>query len=124
ADLVGLHRVVVELDLGDGGAGAADVARGGVDQEVLAGGVVPPGLGDGRPGDEGVPGEVVDVLVVRPPGVAAGDGDVVASVGHQGVDQHALGDGGLDVLLDSVAYGVGRAGVAARGTDVRLEDAH
>jgi hypothetical protein len=113
---------VVEVHLGDGRPGAADVPGRGVHQEVLAGGVVAPLLGDGRPGDEGVPGHLVHVRRIGPAGVAAGDGDVVAGVGHQGVDQQAAGDGGVDVLLDPCQDGARGPGVPPGRADVGLEN--
>ena len=105
---------MVELQLGDGGTGAPNVAGGSVRQEVLPGAIVAAHLGGRRPVQEGLPGQLVQLGVVRSGGVTTRDGDVVAGVGNQHVNEQAACLSGGESLLDRVQYGLRGAGMSPR----------
>ena len=83
------RRVAVELDLGDGRARAADVARRRVHEEILTGAVEARHARLVGRGQEAVPREAVDLAGAHAPRVAHDDGDVVAGVGDEAVEEQA-----------------------------------
>ena len=122
ADFVGLDGIVLELELGDGGASTSDVAGRGVDEEVLACAVEARVLGDAGSADEAVPSELVDIGVVRAPGVGHEYGDIVSRVGDESIDDEALALGLSDVGADCFHHALRGLGVPADGAYVRLDD--
>ena len=105
-DGIGLDGVVVEGNLGHGGAGATDVARWRIDQQVLAGAVEPELAGDLRSFQEGIPRELVHRVVVVAAGVRGSNANVVAGVADVGINEepvrHCLVTRGAHGLQHSV----------------------
>ena len=121
AQRIGLYRVMVKLHLGHGRAGPPDVAGGGVGQQILAGPVQAVLPGNVRGFQESGPGELVNLGVVRPPGVGGGHTDVVPGMPHIAVNQQAAADGCLHRLLGRVHHALGGLGVAADGAHIGFQ---
>src|SRR6266545_4709197 len=86
-------RIALEFDLRHAGSGAADVAGGCIDQEVLSRAVQPLFLRNLGARDEAAPGELVDRLGARAVRVGHDERDVVSGVRDHGVDEELAGSG-------------------------------
>ena len=91
---------VVELDFGHGRARAAQIARGRVDEEVLA-----------RSIETIIPGDLRRVHARPPPGMA-----------DEPIDEQALTNGLRHLGPDALQHPPGRFGVTANRSDVGFDD--
>ena len=113
-------RVALELDLGHAGAGSANVARRGVDEEILPCAVTALLLRDRGRGQEDLPGELVHRVGARAMHVAHEERDVVASVGNEAVDEKVAAGGGHATPRLS-HHPLGGPGVSPNASDIRFD---
>ena len=113
--------IAFELDLGHGRPGTADVPRRRVHQQVLAGAVE---TGRARllgGGEEGVPGEAVDVRRAHTTRVAHDEGDVIAGVRDHAVQQQLPLDGIPHSTAGATQHAFRRPGMSADRAHVGLD---
>src|SRR6266511_4129030 len=117
-------RIALECDLRHAGSGAADVAGGCIDQEILSRAVQPLLLRNLGARDEAAPGELVDRLGARAVRVGHDERDVVSGVRDHGVDEELAGSGARrpEPLAKRRDRRLRRPGVAADGADVGFDD--
>ncbi len=120
----GLRRPLLDLHLRRAGAGAADVAGEGVRYEVLTGAVQLQLPGHFGARLEGVPGQLVDLLVVLAPLVGHDEEHVVAAVADVMIDEEAALPRPLHLLAAEIEDLRVRSRVADVAADVSLDDAH
>jgi hypothetical protein len=114
-------RVALEFDFGHGRPGAANVARGGVDEQILAGAIEAALAGLFRGGEERVPGEAVDIACGNAVAMAHDQGDVIAGIGDRAVDEqlaYRLGHAGAH----HIEHGLRGFRVTTNRADVGLDD--
>ena len=113
---------MIELDLGDAGTGAAQIAGGCVRQQILPRAVESEMLGDLRPLQEHIPGEFMNLRMALAAPVAHHQGDVVAGVGDIAVDQKLPVDRFRHGLARGIEHALRRFGMAPDGADICFDD--
>ncbi|MBP1094659.1 hypothetical protein JOE50_005189 [Bradyrhizobium japonicum] len=92
---------MVEAELGDAWAGAANVPGRGVGEKILASAIEPGGFRDRGGREERLPGELMDLGASFAPCVRHDDRNVVAGVADETVDQQTIADRLGNLALDS-----------------------